>query len=254
MSTTARTSVLRGLEPEPFHFSAVEDVPPLSREPFAPLFERGVLEDEFVPLFQTDSALESTSSPASLATPPPTPLTYHDGLEAGRSEVALEISNLEAEVERLTGKVAQAEDADRQHQEIVTGAVERLSALWADAVRALEADLAALAIDVAEGVLDAPLTDAQRAASSSVLAQAVDTLSSGPAIDISTHPVDHLHLRESGLTDALSAAHTDLHWDTNAALNEGDWRVSTSEGAVHRVRAEMFESLRDRLGLTTNSS
>ena len=257
-----RTAVLRGLDPTPFRFGDVEDAPAApAPAAFIPLFEveAPVLEaaaanpdERFEPLFEAPSP----APPEAPNEPPPSVVvrTYDDGLADGRQERALEVAGLEAEVERLTAAQAGAEDAERQHRAVVEGAVETLSALWSNAVRALEADLASLAIAAAEGVLEASLTDAQRTAASSGLAQAIDALSGGPAISISIHPVDYLHLRESGLADALSSAHAGLHWESDVTLDEGDWRASTSDGAVHRVRSEMLSALRERLGLTDDAS
>ena len=251
-----RTPVLRGLDPAPFRFGALEagpaDAP--SPAPFAPLFpDAAGLEAAFAPLFAAGPPAPAPAAPApapeTTPDPAPAPRGYRDGVEDGRAERGPEVAALEAEVARLADAVARAEDAGREHRRTVADAVARLSGVWSDAVRALEADLAALAVDVAEGVLDAPLTEAQRAAAAAALAQAVDALAGGPPIGIAVHPVDYLHVHESGLADALAGAHPGLHWDSDATLGEGDWRAATADGAVHRVRSEMLDALRDRLGL-----
>ena len=169
--------------------------------------------------------------------------------EAGRRERDDEVAALQAEVDRLTAEHAGADAQARTQAERFEAAVERLASLWEEAARALEPALSALAVEAAEAVLAAPLSDAQRAAVDRALAEAVDAVAGAAPVTVGLHPVDLLHVQECGLAEHLSQAHPALRWEPDSALAEGDWTVSTSEAAVHRLSRPMIAALRERLGL-----
>ena len=233
--TTSSARVLRGLRPPPHVFGPLgEDGPPAAT--FAP-----------------------AASPVSVGRParPPEPeppdaaaldAARAEGHEAGRASRDAEVAALQAEVERLAEERDGAARAAEAQAAGTAEAADRLSALWAEAVRALEPDLAALAVDVAEAVLDAPLAGAQRAAVGRALADAVDGLAGALPVTVRVHPVALLALREAGLAGALEGAH-DLRWEPDDALAPDEWAVETDAGAVHRLRGLILAALRDRLGL-----
>ena len=174
---------------------------------------------------------------------------FEAGREAGRAERDDEVAALEAEVQRLTEAHGEADAEARTQAERLEAAAARLSGLWEEAVGALEAPLVTLAVEVSEAVLGAPLSDAQRTAVDRALAEAVDAVAGAAPVHVGLHPVDLLHVQESGLAGHLGQAHAGLRWEPDSALAEGDWTVSTSEAAVHRLTRPMVEALRERLGL-----
>ena len=224
--------VLRGLTPSAYAF--------------APLGEGGAGVPEFRPIADLTRPTH--------AAPPPSDAggaadAFEAGREAGRQERDDEVAALEAEVQRLTDEHAEA-DAEAQTQaERLEAAAGRLSGLWEEGTAALEAPLVALAVEVSEAVLGAPLSDAQRAAVDRALADAVDALAGAAPVHVGLHPVDLLHVQESGLAEHLGQAHAGLRWEPDSTLAEGDWTVSTSEAAVHRLTRPMIGALRERLGL-----
>ncbi len=209
-------SVLRGLSPAPFVFGALDAPPPAhADEP-------------------DDRAIE-------------------DAFEAGRQEALAEGADRIAALEAERDQLAEARDAaDRGAEaqaEAVRQSAERLAELWARGVRELEPVLAALAVETAEAVLEAPLSEAQRSAAERALSTAIDAVAGGPPATVSLHPIDLLRVQESGLAGALDETHAGLRWEADSELAEGDWAVSTDEAAVRRVRAAMIAALRERLGL-----
>ncbi len=172
-----------------------------------------------------------------------------DGAATARAAAEAEIETLRAEIARLAEVAQQAEAAAAEARAHAAEAAARLNTAWNDGIRALEPAMAALAVAVAEGVLEAPLSDAQQEAAHAALAEAVDAVAGTAPTTIALHPVDLLQLRESGLADALAAAHPTLRWESDPHLAAGDWTVETPEAAVHRLRAPMLTALRERLGL-----
>lgn len=211
------TAVLRGLSPAPFVFGALGDAPAAAAEDAAPALS-------------PDQAFEA-------------------GRQQAAEEAAERVAALEAEAERLAAALAEADEAEAARADGLRESAERLQALWAEGVRALEPALAALAIETAEAVLEAPLSDAQRAAAQGALSGAIDGVAGEPPVTVSLHPIDLLGLQESGLAGALDETHPGLRWEADAGLAEGDWAVSTADAAVRRVRAAMLAALRERLGL-----
>ena len=216
-------AVLRGLSPAPFVFG---------------------------PLDGTTAA----GWPAADAAPSQADDAFEAGRQQGADESAGRVAALEAETERLAAALAEAEQTEAERGDALRESAERLQALWAEGVRALEPALAALAVETAEAVLEAPLSDAQRAAAERALSGAIDGIAGEPPVTVSLHPIDLLHLQESGLAGALDETHPGLRWEADSALAEGDWAVSTADAAVRRVRTAMVAALRERLGLPADGA
>lgn len=230
--------VLRGIAPEPHRFGPLPPAEPAAGPPaFAPIPHVAV--------------------PEAAPEPEPEPPTYDaaaldaaraEGAEAGRRERDAEVEALRAEVARLEQEQAEAARAAEAQTTTVAEAADRLAALWAEAVRALEPDLAALAVDVAEAVVAAPLSSRQRDAAARALADAVDRLAGALPVTVHLHPVALLALREAGLAEALEHAHS-VRWEPDDRLGPDEWTAETDEGAVRHLRGPIFTALRDRLGL-----
>lgn len=171
------------------------------------------------------------------------------GAESARADAQEQLEALRADAARLAEALAAAEAAADAARALATEAAARLEAAWNAGVRALEPSLAALALSVAEGVLDAPLSEAQHHAASAALAEAVDAVAATGPATVALHPVDLLRLQEGGLANAMQSAHPSLQWEADTHLAPGDWTVETPEAAVHRLRAPMLDTLRERLGL-----
>ena len=240
--TASPPRVLRGVDLQPHAFDVLDGSAP--RVPALPAF---------VPLADLSAPEDVAPEPEPDPLAPVRAEAFEEGRQAGRADRDDEVDALQAEVERLTAERDEVTQALADRDTLVQAATDRLTAGWAEAVRSLEQDLAALAIETAEAVLDAPLSDDQRAAAERALAAAVDALAGGAAVAVALHPVDLLRLQESGLADAVQGAHPDLHWEPSDALAEGDWTVSTDAAAIRRVRADMLGALRERLGLPTSA-
>jgi flagellar biosynthesis/type III secretory pathway protein FliH len=157
---------------------------------------------------------------------------YAEGYAAAEADLA---ATFEAEREASR----QALDADAA----------RLRALWDERLADAEPHLVGLAVDVAEALLDGPLDADQQAATASALTAAIERLADRPPLVVALHPVDHLRLQETGLTEALSASHPGLRWVPEPGLAEGDWSLDADGAALRHVRAEVLRDLRLRLGL-----
>ncbi len=228
--------VLRDNAPlEPFLFRVLDEAEPFDATPL-PAFV------PFPSLFPADPGDEPSASepgPEGPEAVEAAQLAAHDA----------EVDALRAEVDRLTAELDDATDALSDAADTARQTADRLTDLWAEALRQIEPELVTLALEVAEAVLDAPLGPDQRAAADHALATTIDHVATGGPVTVTVPPVDLLYLQESGLAGALSGAHPDLRWEPSDALAEGDWSVSTSEAAVRRVRADMLATLRVRLGL-----
>lgn len=165
------------------------------------------------------------------------------------------VSQAHAEGEAAGRATAEAEWTPRLQalQEQLACELERLRQAWADYTRRLEPLLVELALEVAETLLDAPLPESIRGVSARTLTEAVEQLARSAPLEISMHPVDFLRLQEQGVIAQLESRHPDLHWDLNSELSEGDWIVQTPTAMQRRIRQEMLERLRQRLGLTPHS-
>ncbi len=155
-----------------------------------------------------------------------------EGYDAGRAEAE----------EALRAEVASAKAA------FVADAA-RLQEAWRAFMEKAEPMLAHLAFTTAGAILDAPLPTDVKDLATRALSRAVDRLAGEAQLRISLHPVDLLRLRESGLADELSAAHPGLEWDSDERLREGDWIVQSPAAMIRRVKEELLETLRERLGL-----
>ena len=182
---------------------------------------------------------------------------FEAGYTTGRAEATAsaeaEIADLRSALERLEAERdaerTAADDAARAAADQARETAERLAALWAEAVRAFEPTMAGLAVAAAEGVLRAPLSDAQRQAADHAITDAIESVAAtGPAA-VRLHPVDLLHLQEAGLAAALTTTHAGLVFEADPDLAAGDWTVTTPESAVHRLHDQMLGRLRERLGL-----
>ena len=220
-------SVLRGLSPPPFAFGPLADDAPTDQPTFTP--------------FSVTSSSDLDDA-------------FQAGHQQGADEAAERLAALEAEVASLRAALTEAGDSDRAHTDLCRETGERLSAEWAEGIKSLEPALAALALDAAQAVLDAPLSDVQRSAAERALSAAIDTIAGGPPVTVTLHPIDLLRFQESGLAGALDATHPGMRWEADAGLAEGDWSVSTSDAAVRRVRTAMVAALRERLGLAAATS
>ncbi|BBM68972.1 FliH/SctL family protein [Rhodothermus marinus] len=171
----------------------------------------------------------------------------------GRLEEA--VNQARAEGEAAGRAAAEAEWAPRLQalQEQLARELERLRQAWADYTRQLEPMLVELALEVAETLLDAPLPESIRGVSARTLTEAVEQLARSAPLEVSMHPVDFLRLQEQGVIAQLESRHPDLHWDLNSELSEGDWIVQTPTAMQRRIRQEILERLRQRLGLTPSS-
>ena len=125
-----------------------------------------------------------------------------------------------------------------------------------EAIRAHLKDLEPLvvefALDVAESILADEPTDGAKRAAEQDLARAVEQLAGDGAIDVYVHPVDLLRLQESGFVGQVSGAISGIRWHADDTMEEGDWSAKSSMAAVRRVRAEMLDGIRERLGLDRN--
>lgn len=235
------TRILRDVPARPYAFAALDAEAPSPEIPsFVPLSDMTTWS-----VSRKGAPPESDSDPL----PPAMAEAFERGREAGRADRDDEVTTLQAEIDRLTQAQTEAAEAAEVQVAFVRDAAERLHAHWSETVRALQPTLAALALDVAEAVLDAPLGDAQRAATDGAIATAVDALAGEAPLSVAVHPVDLLHLQESGLADTLSETHPTLRWEPDSTLAEGDWSVATPDAAVRRLRATMIATLRERLGL-----
>lgn len=240
LSPSPSARVLRDNAPlDPFPFEVLVETEPEAAAP-----------PPFVPF---TSLVDLDDLPAAEPqTPTRTPdEAYAAGLGDGRAERRDEVEALQAEVAQLTAAVAAAEASAEALAAETAQTAAHLASVWAQAVRHAEPDLCALALEAAQAVLDAPLSPEQRAALDHAIAEAVDALATDGPLVVAVHPVDLLHLQESGLVTALTGAHPALRWEPDEALAQGDWTVTTDEAAVRRVRDAMLASLRARLGLAT---
>ena len=212
-------AVLRGLSPVPFVFGALGEEPAAAQAP------------------------QRSDADA-----------FEAGRQAGQAEHADRLAALTAEVEALRAELDAAADAEAAHQAMCRETADKLSDAWAEGVRSLEPSLAALAIETAEAILEAPLSDSQRGAAERALSEAIDTVAGGPPVTIALHPIDLLRFQETGLAGALDETHPGLRWEADSGLAEGDWFVSTADAAVRRVRLAMVAALRERLGLPALNS
>lgn len=211
--------VLRGITPEPYTFD------------------------------QLGANGEVVVAPTPLAPAPP-PEALEDAYERGRKDGLRERQDEVAALQEETVRLAQSlKEGIEDQKAFVQHTADRLCEQWTSALKTMEPTLAAIAIDVAEAVLEAPLADIQRDATDRAIADAVDALAGDAPLSVIVHPVTLLHLQETGLADSLQGAHPRLRWEPDNTIAEDDWAASTPEAAIRRIRDSMLASLRERLGL-----
>ena len=220
MSDTSASRVLRGITPEPYIFTQ----------------------------FTADG--HAVVAPPEPSEPAPSPEALEEAYARGRKDGLRERQGEVAALQEETVRLArELKDGIEDQRAFVQHTAERLSEQWTGAIRAIEPTLAAMAIDVAEAVLEAPLADRQRDATDRAIADAVDTLAGDAPLSVIVHPVTLLHLQETGLAESLSGAHPRLRWEPDNTIAEDDWAASTPEAAIRRIRVAMIADLRERLGL-----
>lgn len=166
---------------------------------------------------------------------------YEEGYEAGYE----------------TGYEEAEETLCAEHEEQRAALMEDITSfdeLWETYIEESEPPLIELTLNLAEAILDAPLTDSIREASEEALAEAVAELANAPPVTVTVHPVDYQRFQESGLADRLTKKYEDLHFESDPECVEGDWSVSSPEGAIRRLRSEVLKTLRSRLGLAPSNS
>lgn len=191
--------------------------------------------------------------PEPLAEPEP---ARYDELEAAwqaRLEEAVERTRAEAYEEGYEQGYVAAEAALQasfdQRKADLEEDVARLQAAWKEAMKKSEPLLASLAFEVVKQLLDAPLPQDVRAVSGQALAQAIEQLGEETPIEISLHPDDFSRLQAYGLTDDLEAMHSGIRWDPNPDIEMGDWIAQSPDAAIRRLKDDMLNQLKSRLGL-----
>ena len=188
----------------------------------------------------------------------------HEAAAAREAEWAARLEKATREAAKEAAEVARAEgyaqgyaEAETRLDEAFTAErtalladMDHLGDLWQQHIEESAPLLTELALEIAETLLDAPLPDAVRGASVQGLTAAVEQLAGTPPVQITLHPVDYLRLQEAGITEQLEAVHDGLRWTTDATLAEGDWSVQSPEAALRRLRAEITQTVRNRLGLS----
>lgn len=217
MPDSPPSRVLRGITPEPYTFASFG------------------LDGEVI-----------AAPPVPAPSPEALEEAYERGRKAGLRERQEEVAALQEETVRLAQDLKNGIETQKA---FVQHTADRLGEQWQEALRELEPKLAAIAIDVAEAVLEAPLADLQRDATDRAIADAVDALAGDAPLSVVVHPVTLLHLQEIGLADSLQGAHPRLRWEPDNTIAEDDWAASTPDAAVRRIRETMLASLRERLGL-----
>ncbi|WP_412061187.1 hypothetical protein [Rubrivirga sp. IMCC45206] len=232
--------ILRGRPSQPYTFGALAEEAP-GPAPFVALdTDAPSAIDGFLPF----------SVPTETAGPDPA--SYAAGQADGLAEREAQVTALQAEVDRLSAALDDARAVAAKRAAFAETAAGALRTRWDEAVRGLEAPLIGLAVEVAEAVLDAPLSAAQRAAADAALAGAIDAVGGKAPVTVALHPVDLLHVQETGLAASIEATHAGLRWEADPGLAEGDWGVSTSAAAIQHIRADMMTALRARLSVPTS--
>jgi len=210
-----------------------------------------------VPVASSASDAEATVSDDETAEADDTPSRTDDEWQAHLEEAvaaARAEGYEEGQADGYESGYAEAEEAVRaearaQREALVEDAA-RLDAVWARYVEEREPMLIELALELAEAIVDAPLTDSLRTASEEALAEAVAELSGTPPVTVHVHPSDYERLRETELAQRLEATCEELQWAPDADRGEGDWSVVSPAGAIRRLRSEVVETLRSHLGLS----
>jgi flagellar assembly protein FliH len=162
---------------------------------------------------------------------------YEDGYDDGYAEAE---ATLRAEWE--------------EEREALIADTTRFEEVWTQYVEESESRFVELALQLAEAIVDAPLSDSLRRASEEALTEAVAELAATPPITLTVHPVDFQRLQESGLAEHLTDKYPDLQLESDPECTEGDWSVSSPAGVIRRRRKEVIETLREHLSLSASTS
>lgn len=134
------------------------------------------------------------------------------------------------------------------------GDINQFEELWAQYVDENESRMVELTLQMAEAIVDAPLTDALRRVSEEAVIDAVAELAGTPPITITVHPVDFQRFHESGLAEHLTEKYEELQLESDPKREEGDWTVASPAGAIRRRRSEVIDTLRERLRLSASDA
>lgn len=145
-----------------------------------------------------------------------------------------------------------AEWADER--EALIDDINRFEEVWTQYIDENESRMVELALQLAETIVDAPLTDSLRGASEEAVIEAVAELAGTPPITITVHPVDYQRFQESGLAEHLTDKYPELQLESDPEHTEGDWTVASPAGAIRRRRSEVIDTLRDHLHLSATGS
>lgn len=213
------------------------------------------IEPDF-PLPELEPLVDETPEPLAEPEPLPEPDLRYDELEAewqARLEEAVEGARAEAYKEGYEQGYVAAEAALQasfdQRKAMLEEDVARLQAAWKETMKKSEPLLASLAFEMVKQLLDAPLPQDVRAVSGKVLAQALEQFGEDTPIEISLHPDDLTRLQAYGLTDDLQAMHSGIRWVPNPDISMGDWIAQSPDAAIRRIKDDMLNQLKSRLGL-----
>ncbi len=195
-------------------------------------------------------------TPAPLPEPLPEPDLRYDELEAewqARLEEAVARTRAEAYEEGYEQGYVAAEAALQasfdQRKAMLEEDVARLQAAWKETMKKSEPLLVSLAFEMVKQLLDAPLPHDVRAVSARTLAEALEQFGEDTPIEISLHPDDLSRLQAYGLTDDLQAMHSGIRWVPNPDISMGDWIAQSPDAAIRRLKDDMLNQLKSRLGL-----
>lgn len=113
----------------------------------------------------------------------------------------------------------------------------------------VETLLVSVAFRIAETVLESPLLQSARTASTEAVSAAIEKLASDGTLRVGLHPIDYLRLQEAGLVEQLTSAYRGLRWEPDADLAPGDWSVESPDSVIRRFERELIADLRERLGV-----
>ncbi len=207
------------------------------------------------PAFRLPDVEETAKpQPEAAPAPPPAPVDVEALLTAEAEKWQQKMEEAAARA-RENGYRQGREDAERATAEQgellrahVAQEMEAMKAAWRIHMERGEALLADLSFEIAETILSAPLPDNVRRVSARALHEAVEALAGSP-VTVSLHPVDRLRLQETGTEEEMRAVVPELRFDSDPALQEGEWVAASEVAAVRQVRAELLDALRRRLGL-----
>lgn len=195
---------------------------------------------------------EALADPEPLPEPDPVPFDELEAQWQARLEEAVERAQTEAYEEGYEQGYVAAEAALQasfdQRKSVLEEDIARLQAAWKEAMKKSEPLLASLAFEMVNQLLEAPLPQDVRAVSSLALAQAIEQFGEDALIEITLHPDDLSRLQAYGLTDDLHALHSGIRWDPNPDIPIGDWIAQSPEAAIRRLKDEMLNQLKSRLG------